>query len=52
MVQNDHLLEKIVANVVSGPAGKLLKLLDRHPYRPAHIHLIVSINFSFFVGNA
>jgi len=24
-----------------GPGGKLLKLLDRHPYRPAHIHLIV-----------
>ena len=27
-----------------GPAGKLLQLLDRHPYRPAHIHLIVSWN--------
>lgn len=26
-----------------GPAGKLLKLLDRHPYRPAHIHLVVSL---------
>ncbi|GFP59872.1 catechol 1,2-dioxygenase [Trichoderma asperellum] len=24
-----------------GPAGKLLKLMDRHQYRPAHIHLIV-----------
>ncbi|KAF3800218.1 Catechol 1 2-dioxygenase [Colletotrichum gloeosporioides] len=24
-----------------GPAGKLLGLLHRHPYRPAHIHLIV-----------
>ncbi|KAK2630487.1 hypothetical protein QTJ16_001307 [Diplocarpon rosae] len=24
-----------------GPAGKLLTLLDRHPFRPAHIHLIV-----------
>ncbi|RDW91981.1 hypothetical protein BP5796_01375 [Coleophoma crateriformis] len=24
-----------------GPAGKLLNLLDRHPFRPAHIHLIV-----------
>ncbi|KAK9426633.1 putative Catechol dioxygenase [Seiridium unicorne] len=23
-----------------GPAGKLLQLLDRHVYRPAHIHLI------------
>lgn len=27
-----------------GPAGKILQLLDRHPYRPAHIHLIVSHN--------
>lgn len=25
-----------------GPGGKLLELLDRHPYRPAHIHFIVS----------
>ncbi|KAI9727639.1 MAG: hypothetical protein M1828_005867 [Chrysothrix sp. TS-e1954] len=25
-----------------GPAGKILQLLDRHPYRPAHIHFIVS----------
>ncbi|KAL2258129.1 hypothetical protein VTK26DRAFT_8687 [Humicola hyalothermophila] len=25
-----------------GPAGKLLELLDRHPYRPGHIHFIVS----------
>jgi catechol 1,2-dioxygenase len=24
-----------------GPAGKLLQLLDRHPFRPAHIHFIV-----------
>jgi catechol 1,2-dioxygenase len=24
-----------------GAAGKLLQLMDRHPYRPAHIHLIV-----------
>ncbi|KAK4493878.1 hypothetical protein PRZ48_015063 [Zasmidium cellare] len=24
-----------------GPAGKLLQLMDKHPYRPAHIHLIV-----------
>jgi catechol 1,2-dioxygenase len=24
-----------------GPAGDLLKLLDRHPMRPAHIHVIV-----------
>lgn len=26
-----------------GPAGKLLQLLDRHPYRPAHIHLVVLV---------
>ena len=25
-----------------GPAGELLAMLDRHPFRPAHIHLIVS----------
>lgn len=25
-----------------GPAGAILKALDRHPYRPAHIHFIVS----------
>lgn len=25
-----------------GPAGKILEMLDRHPMRPAHIHLIVS----------
>lgn len=24
-----------------GPAGQLLKLMDRHPFRPAHIHLVV-----------
>jgi len=23
-----------------GPAGKILELLDRHPMRPAHIHII------------
>lgn len=34
-----------------GPAGKLLKLLDRHPYRPAHIHFIVSIIKSPMVIN-
>jgi len=27
-----------------GPAGKLLGLLDRHHYRPAHIHLIVQVD--------
>lgn len=25
-----------------GPAGKLLQVMDRHPFRPAHIHIIVS----------
>lgn len=25
-----------------GPAGQLLQLLDRHPMRPAHIHLMVT----------
>lgn len=25
-----------------GPAGVLLNLLDRHPMRPAHIHLMVT----------
>lgn len=34
-----------------GPAGKLLELMDRHPYRPAHIHLIVSLVFSSIVLN-
>ncbi|TAQ91107.1 hypothetical protein B7494_g538 [Chlorociboria aeruginascens] len=29
-----------------GPAGVLLKLLDRHPMRPAHIHLMVQSPFS------
>jgi catechol 1,2-dioxygenase len=36
-----------------GPAGKVLKLLDRHPFRPAHIHLIVSVERSetlFFIS--
>jgi len=26
-----------------GPAGKVLKLMDRHPFRPAHIHIIVCL---------
>lgn len=26
-----------------GPAGKILTALDRHPYRPAHIHFLVSL---------
>lgn len=25
-----------------GPAGVLLDMMDRHPYRPAHIHLMIS----------
>ncbi|KAF2009179.1 catechol 1,2-dioxygenase 1 [Aaosphaeria arxii CBS 175.79] len=25
-----------------GPAGKILQALDRHPFRPAHIHFIIS----------
>ncbi|KAK8089367.1 catechol 1-2-dioxygenase 1 [Apiospora hydei] len=25
-----------------GPSGRLLQLLDRHPYRPAHVHFVVS----------
>lgn len=25
-----------------GPAGTLFQLLDRHPFRPAHIHLMIS----------
>jgi catechol 1,2-dioxygenase len=25
-----------------GPGGELLQLLDRHPWRPAHIHFIIS----------
>jgi catechol 1,2-dioxygenase len=26
-----------------GPAGKVLTALDRHPYRPAHIHFLVGL---------
>lgn len=25
-----------------GPSGRILKALDRHPFRPAHIHFLVS----------
>lgn len=32
-----------------GPAGKILEMLDRHPFRPAHIHLIVSLNLSMTI---
>ncbi|KAF2455949.1 Intradiol ring-cleavage dioxygenase [Lineolata rhizophorae] len=24
-----------------GPAGRMIQLMDRHPYRPAHIHFII-----------
>ena len=27
-----------------GPVGQLLRALGRHPFRPAHIHLLVSAN--------
>lgn len=27
---------------MDGPGGQILELLDRHPYRPAHIHFIVT----------
>jgi hydroxyquinol 1,2-dioxygenase len=27
-----------------GPVGQLLRTLGRHPYRPAHIHLLISAN--------
>lgn len=32
-----------------GPAGKLLEMMDRHVFRPAHIHLMVSkLGFSLY----
>lgn len=31
---------------LTGPAGKMLELMDRHPFRPAHIHIIVSSGHS------
>lgn len=33
-----------------GPAGVLLNLLDRHPFRPAHIHLMVSFLLLLLMG--
>ncbi|KAI8966739.1 aromatic compound dioxygenase [Daldinia sp. FL1419] len=27
---------------LDGPVGRVLELLDRHPYRPAHIHFVVT----------
>jgi catechol 1,2-dioxygenase len=33
-----------------GPAGQILKMLDRHPFRPAHIHLIVSFTIFYFTA--
>jgi len=35
---------------LTGPAGKMLELMDRHPFRPAHIHIIVSPRH-FFASN-
>jgi catechol 1,2-dioxygenase len=35
-----------------GPAGVLLTLLDRHPMRPAHIHLMVCLPFNQSVRNS
>lgn len=32
-----------------GPAGKLLDLLDRHHYRPAHIHVIVRVYAALYL---
>ena len=29
---------------VDGPVGDLLNNLDRHPYRPAHVHFMVKAN--------
>jgi len=29
-------------NTEDGPVGKMLRALGRHPYRPAHVHFIVS----------
>ena len=29
---------------VDGPVGDLLNSLDRHPYRPAHVHFMVKAN--------
>ena len=34
---------RIEVLTIIGPAGKLLQLLDRHPFRPAHIHIIVCL---------
>ena len=33
-----------------GPAGTIFKILDRHPMRPAHIHLMVSTPDSRYTG--
>lgn len=32
-----------------GPAGILLTLLDRHPMRPAHIHLMARCSYSLTI---
>jgi len=36
--KNDNVAPE--TNKSIGPAGKILEILDRHPMRPAHIHLI------------
>jgi protocatechuate 3,4-dioxygenase beta subunit len=33
---------KAVSNHFPGAAGQLFRTMDRHPFRPAHIHLMVS----------
>jgi len=38
--------KKTDSSRIIGPAGTLLKLLDRHPMRPAHIHLMVSTSIA------
>lgn len=43
------LLIKILQIPGDGPAGKLLELLDRHKYRPAHLHLLVSIVYTLYL---
>ena len=38
---------------VDGPVGDLLKSLDRHPFRPAHVYLMLKANvYKDFVTHA
>lgn len=40
---NQHTFcQRKLTSTPKGPAGVLLKLLDRHPMRPAHIHIMVT----------